>query len=272
MKQHVAHIHQWLIQWVATGTNPFIHAKLYQYHYPVCIQDAYTTLSAYFHRTPENEHFVFQILEARISQLLELELPQVPTHSLSTCPAVIRIAYSLARLHASIAYLCIALFDGDIRLRHRAEEILPILETWLLETVTDAAVSLQAISGTTLTRSCPANGNLGLSEAFWASWIVAESLRRTFLVGSTIINSYLMIKTGTVMPVACRGGLAFTTRQGAWDAKSAVVWEEMAMNVNLGLFHIDGAKRWLEEERSKGQKVPVDAFARLFLEGTFGKA
>lgn len=269
MKQHVDRINQWFVQWVATGSNPFIHAKLYQYHFPVCIQDAYTTLSAYFDRTPQNEHFVFQVLEARISQLLHLDIPQMERDSPSTCLAIIRIAHSLARLHASIAYIFVALFNGDIRLRHCAEQILPVMETWLLETVTDAAVSLQAASST---GSCPANGNVGVSEAFWASWIVAESLRRTFLVGSTIITSYAMIKAGKVVPAACKGGMAFTLRQGAWEAQSAAAWEEMAMNMNLGLFHVGDARRWLEKERGKGEMIRVDDFARTFLEGTFGNA
>lgn len=65
----------WLRQWVEKGCNPFVHRHLYSRQgLPQCLQDAWTTLTAYFSMTSRNEHLVMQIVEARASGLLQAQI------------------------------------------------------------------------------------------------------------------------------------------------------------------------------------------------------
>jgi len=58
-------------------------------------------------------------------------------------------------------------------------------------------------------------------QLVWYSWILAESLRRTWLVISAIHGVYMSSQDGLAH---CLGGMMFTSRQGFWDASSALSW------------------------------------------------
>ncbi len=117
VKRLIAQIQHWFAQWIYTGSNPFIHAQLYRHHLPLCVQDAYTTLSVYLHRTPENEHLVFQIFEARVTQLLADHgvLPADADYPISHQPSSTDLSIPdtlshLARVQTLTTYLLIMLF------------------------------------------------------------------------------------------------------------------------------------------------------------------
>lgn len=83
-------------------------------------------------------------------------------------------------------------------------------------------------------------------QDLWRSWIIAESVRRTYTVVDTIINVYEIMTQGWA---DCQGGLLFTARKAAWDADSAVRW---AQTVGLG---DDGAAVG-DEKEGRGQ-IPL---------------
>lgn len=127
---HVETIKDWQRRWVQTGSNPYIHTNVYRFRMPRCVQDAYTTLSAYIERTPENKSVIARIVEDRVRQLLDdqpdgIEGDQEETHG------ALGPFENLARVHALHIYQSIGLFDGDIRLRHVAETQIPTLNAWL---------------------------------------------------------------------------------------------------------------------------------------------
>lgn len=61
-------------------------------------------------------------------------------------------------------------------------------------------------------------------QDLWRSWIITESVRRTYTVVDTIINVYEIMTQGWA---DCQGGLLFTARKDAWDADCAVRWAQV---------------------------------------------
>ncbi|CAK7232379.1 hypothetical protein SCUCBS95973_008240 [Sporothrix curviconia] len=129
----------------------------------------------------------------------------------------------VARLHALIVYQSISLFDGDIRTRHLAEARLPLLGQWsqqLLSSARQKFSSTTALLDMTVALHC---GPMDSDEHPWYLWILTESIRRTWLIGGGLEAIYSMLQRGWY---PCPGGVMFTTRQGVWDAPSALAWEE----------------------------------------------
>ncbi|KFY09804.1 hypothetical protein V491_07969 [Pseudogymnoascus sp. VKM F-3775] len=252
IKYHIKNIHQWLKQWVAKGSNPFIHARLYQTRFPQCIQDAHMIISCYFTKTDINELTVFRIIEDRARRLVEDGL----TGSLLGTP--LDTHEHLARVQALAIYQAICLYDGDIRLRHLAEGYIPVLSSWIREMVDHATqatclgrmVMSSPYEDTAIEPSC--------ENLLWYSWILAESIRRTSMLAASIQSIYLIHRDGTA---SCYGSMTFTTRQGAWDADSAYAWEKMCSEVNVGFVQLAEAPILLTEAAPDD----VDEFAKAML-------
>ena len=218
-------------------------------------------MSPYLSRSPDNEHVVFEILRSRLKKLLadyeesDARLEDTTTLRQSTSSASCSDTLDhLARVQALSTYLILMLFNGDDHLRHTAEKQIPVLDAWMREMVQTARTDMSAQSSVD-----PFD-----KDALWRSWILAESLRRTWIVGRTIAAQYEMLKAGAPVPSACKGGMAFTTRKGAWEAGSAEEWEGMAAEVNFGLLQVGDARRWVQWGGiSRGE---VNSFAKIFLE------
>ena len=225
------------------------------------VQDAYSAMSTYLNRTPDNEYVVFEILTSRLKKLLadygESDAIVDDTAALrqsTRSPPCSDTLDHLARVQAMSTYLILMLFNGDDHLRHTAEKQIPVLDAWMREMVQTARTDMLAQSSV----------NPFDKDALWRAWILAESLRRTWIVGRTIAAQYEMLKAGAPVPSACKGGMAFTTRKGAWEAGSAEEWEGMAAEVNFGLLQIGDARRWVQWGGiSTGE---VNSFASIFLE------
>lgn len=252
IKYHIQNIHRWLKQWVAKGSNPFIHTRLYQTRFPQCIQDAYMALSCYFSKTDLNELMVFRIIEDRARRLVEDDL----TGSLLGTP--LDTHEHLARVQALSMYQAICLYDGNIRLRHLAEGYIPVLNSWIRDMIDHAsqAPCLGRMVMSSLyedTAIEPSSENL-----LWYSWILAESIRRTSMLAASIQSIYLIHRDGTA---SCYGSMMFTTRQGAWDVDSAYAWEKMCSEVNVGFVQLAEAPSLL----TKAAPDDVDEFAKTML-------
>jgi len=274
LKRLVTDIHRWLTEWVEKGSNPFIHSRLYRTRFPRCVQDAYTALSCYLHKTPSNEQTVFQIIENRAMNLLaEYNVPSADSllGNTRSSPVTLDPLEHLARVHALLVYQILCLYDGDIRLRHVAESHTPVLNTWKQQMVENA--SHTACLGASITSSAHEQTAIGFSSPdsarsenlLWHSWILAESIRRTWLVACGIQGTYLIIQKGRVTP--CQGGMMFTTRQGVWEAQSALAWEKLCSEVNVGLMQVAVAEKLFTEIASDD----VDEFTNLILQAIFGE-
>lgn len=257
---YVTMIWEWLTQWVEQGSNPFIHAALYRTRLPPCVQDAYTALSSYIHKKQSNEQMIFRILEDRAKQLIDTkgiftnvsDQPDKDHDSLNSVE-------HLARVQSLLIYQIIGLFDGDIRLRHLAETQRPILDDWVRE---------MAMSGGSMDMCAPDQlyeyASVDQDNLHWYSWIVAESIQRTWMMASGIHVIYLMMQQGVTTP--CLGSVVFTTRTGIWEAPSAVAWSKLCLERSSGLIQMAEADRLFAEAAPED----VNDFTKVFLEATFG--
>lgn len=239
LKRFIRKIQQWLAEWTEKGSNPFIHARLYRNQSPRCISDAYLTLSCYLHKTVLNEDTVFQIIGDRAQGLVSEYSTNTPSDPLE----------HMARVHALLVYQAIGLYDGDIRLRYISESHIPVLHKWQRELVLQASHSVVSSA---------------LSSDLWYSWILSESIRRTYVVGSGLQWVFQAMKEGRAVP--CQGGMMFTTRQGAWEAESAVEWEKLCSEVHVGLMQMAEAGSLFE----KVAPHEVNRFTKVLLEFAFG--
>ncbi|KAI9711558.1 MAG: hypothetical protein M1820_002123 [Bogoriella megaspora] len=262
----MAKIHRWLAQWVDGDSNPFIHHQLYRHRFPQSVQDAYMVLSCYLHRKPSNEQAIFRIVQDRARQLVEQDT--LSAHSqLGTViitSATLDPLEHLARSHALLIYQLISLYDGNIRLRCIAESHVPVLDDWMRQAVDRASRSgnlgsfLVSPSNTEA-----AYRDVPWEKLVWHSWIIAESLRRTWLVASAVQGVYMTSQDGLAH---CLGGMMFTSRQGFWEATSALAWQKRCSEVYGGLI------RLTETDKLFTFIAPedLDDFAKVILEVTFG--
>jgi len=268
LKRLIRRIHRWLAEWVEKGSNPFIHSRLYRNRFPRCVQDAYTALSCYLHKTASNEKTVFRIIEDRAKQLLaEHGIPSVDSlqENISMSSATLDPLEHIARVQALLVY------DGDIRLRHVAESHIPVLNCWTQQMVENASQAA-CLGGSVISSAYEQNAvDFGLSyitlyeNVFWYSWVLAESIRRTWLIASGVQGTYLIIQQSRAVP--CQGGMMFTTRHGVWEAQSAPAWEKLCSQVNVGLMQVAEADKLFTEVAPED----VDDFTILILQATFGE-
>ena len=273
-KRFTTKILQWLTQWVDEGNNPFIHSRLYQTRFPRSVQDAYTALNSYLHRTAKNEHMVFRIIEDRSKSLLSENgvVPgNPPPDSARLSLASLDVLEHLARVQALLVYQILGLYDGNIRLRHVAERNIPVLNSWLRQMVQHASQAVY-LGSSLLSPTCDKTA-IGFSMSdiahsenqLWYSWIIAESIRRTYLVASGAQGIYLGIQQGGESP-ECLGGMMFTTRHGIWEATSSPDWERLCSEVNVGLMRLAESDK-LFTEATPGE---INEFSKLMLEVVFG--
>jgi hypothetical protein len=259
-------LHRWLTQWVDQGSNPFIHAFLYKARMPLCIQDAYTTLSSYLHKKSTNEQMIFRILEERVRRL-------VATQGLEDWPGkdqnVLHSIDHLARVQSLIIYLIMGLFDGDVRLRHFTESQMPVLDKWVDAMIDHSNQMLSASADSATEGQLCSRLNIpnvnDRENLNWHCWIVAESTQRTWMMANGIQAVYSMMQLGMVPQ--CPGSMVVTTGPGVWEASSAVAWTRLCLETKLGIVRMSEAERLFVEA------VPeeVNDFMKVFLEATFGK-
>jgi hypothetical protein len=273
LKRHIGQIRRWLTKWVEKGSNPFIHARLYRTRFPRCIQDAYAALSCYINKNEANEQNIFQIIETKATEL-------VAKYSISSAESsqengMNSIALDsldhIARVHALMVYQFLGLYDGDIRLRHLSETYIPVLNRWMREMVQHT--SQAACLGGSVISSTYEQTDADFGQSYiphdqnllWYAWIVAESVRRSWVIGAGIQVAFLVLQQGGAVP--CQGGMMFTTRQGVWEAQSAVAWEKLCSERPVGLMHVAEADRLFTEAAAE----EVNEFTKVVLEITFGK-
>ena len=237
------------------------------------MQDAYTVLSCYLHKTVSNEQTILQIIEDRVKQLLaEHSIPSAdPLLESTTDSVTLDSLEHVARVQALLIYQVLCLYDGDIRLRHIAESHIPVLNSWM-EQMVEHASRVLCLGGSIISSahersvdgfSLPDIGHC--ENLLWYSWIMAESIRRTWLVASGIQGTYLVMQQCRAIP--CQGGMVVTTRQGVWEAQSARAWEKLCSEVNVGLMQVAETNKLFTEVTP----ADVDDFAIFILQAAFGE-
>lgn len=265
LHRFIVKIRLWLRRWVDTGTNPFIHARIYQTRLPSCIKDAYAALTCYLGKTNHNERLVLRVVEDGVVGLVKEY--DSGTRTLDSLEHI-------ARVQSLLIYQIISLYDGDIRLRHLAESYIPILNKWMKEMVQVASTQSNSLGPSLVSFPSPYSQILAPQSQvplcendnlLWYSWILSETIRRTWVVGSGIQVVYLALQGEGPMP--CQGGMMFSTRKEVWEASSAMAWEKLCSEVHVGLMQMADAERLFGEVDSKD----VNEFTKVLLEVCFGR-
>ncbi|KAF2500621.1 hypothetical protein BU16DRAFT_253623 [Lophium mytilinum] len=270
LKRHIRSTQAWLEQWIATGSNPFIHSHLYATRFPSCIQVAYTTLSAYLNRTEANTETILRIVEDRTNELLlenGVTFGDLGQENNTASPQL-EVLDHLARIHALFVYHTISLFDGDIRSRSLAEPRCHVLNRWVSQMVDCARHSLSqlsfAFSPLDLTQgSLPAPYPTSTTENLWHTWILSESVRRTWMTVTGMYAVYHALQQGWTL---CPGGIMFTNSQGVWQAETASAWEKICLEGVVMFMQRFEAERLFSE----ASPSDVDEFGKRMMEITFG--
>ncbi|KAI1393067.1 uncharacterized protein F4822DRAFT_393008 [Hypoxylon trugodes] len=277
LKHHIATVQSWMRQWTTTGRSPFIHHRLYALRMPRCLQDAYTTLTTYLARTPENSDLCFQIVQERATEIIEDAQRTAPTPSSGDAATdsiggavLLDPVDHLARVHALFVYQVIGLFDGDIGLRASAENRMSILTAWVAEMWESAELDA-SIYSTMLALDRATNdeqtGSVSRTEeetTAWRRWTVLESIRRAWLLVTITQSIYQLFKEGWSQ---CPGSVNWTTRAGLWDASDQYSWSKLVANGSGPLFVPSLRADILYKEATPSE---VDEFGHAILIAQFG--
>lgn len=217
--------------WASQGHNGFIHHRLYERGMPSCVQDAFAITAAYVGATPAVKSTVLQIAEDRSSALATfLDVPD------DTEPDEAAVRLQLARHQSLFVLAFILLFDGSIRARGAGERIMPTLKRWQARLWRMAKVYRTDLQRQYAHKPCcqqyqqQGGPDAGYTHSFevladlWKLWILTESIRRSHLITSAVINIYQCMSWGAA---ECQGATKFTARRGLWGATSAAAWLEL---------------------------------------------
>lgn len=274
LKRFLKGIQRRLNEWVSTGGTDFIHRHLYEFRNPRCVQDAQTTLALYLARTDENEDAVFRTLDDRARQLLEDEKRHAPSSG------GLEVFEHLARVHALMTYQIVGLLDGDIHLRTAAESRTKLLETWveqMIERMRSTSAFCSENMGDYLavvanvmglgTEDCPGQAQQDQAmrqDLIWRAWVLAESLRRTWVTVRGLNITYHALQKGWA---DCCGSIKLTAGQGMWDAPSSHAWAEVTREKDVWFIEGTETERLFVEATADN----VDDFTKGCMEMSFGR-
>ncbi|KAI1102524.1 hypothetical protein F4804DRAFT_262976 [Jackrogersella minutella] len=189
----------WPTKFVRKLETPFIHSSLRDTpSLPLPLEEAFSACASYACREETTKSIVMNIIERRVSQLIELD------------PSAMSFETHLASLQAFLILHTIQLWDGDVRQRAQAEMHSYILESWALQLHMRASeASKQQDAGFT-----------------WEWWVTLESARRTAITTLMAQGIYELNKYGVCSYVPNLAEMPFTINDGPWNAQNSDDWEK----------------------------------------------
>ncbi|KAM0327572.1 hypothetical protein ACHAQA_005864 [Verticillium albo-atrum] len=248
----------WLVRYLREGHSPFIHRHLYnKSHMPPSMQGAIAALALAQTTTPENEHLVDAISSSFLSTLLTCQ-----SHDIGVIVPNLSTRDQLARTQALLIHLLLALFSPSISRRATAETHLDTLLLWARQLWNSANIDAATSS---LGPNQPSSDPIA---SLHQTFILSESVRRTFILANIATGVYLSLRTTGALPThVCDGDVCLTFRAGLWDAPSAARWEARALSACPLFLHSLKGQTLFE------MGVPaadVDEFARHVLTVVWG--
>lgn len=260
LKPLVDAVKQMLHTWIVKGHNSFIHPRLYERSLPTCLQDAFTTLAAYEARTPAVTDTILQIAQDRSAALASRPTPLVMDRE--------DILEELAHVQALFIHEFIQLWDGAIAPRAHAESLIPTLRLWmatLWQTVKEYRAHDLLLSVKATDESCcEFSKDFTTQSNLWHLWILTESIRRTDILVTTVINTYEIMTKGWA---ECSGTNMLTARAGLWQAESALDWCEFVEHKSPLLVPSFEPKQLMEQFKAE----ECDDFVKMFWGFIVGK-
>lgn len=195
---------------VTDSKTPFIHGSLYESYTPRAIQDILGVCALYGEKTVANQGLVYRILSQQADRLM---VDYADSSSID----------QLASVQALALLQIIRLFDGDIRQRADAERTEPLF----VELIRQLQHRSKQLEGTRGNTTCPI---LSEGAESWQSWLFAESLRRTIIVGYTLQGLYCFLKNGWDDSHHEFENLSFFAQKALWAANSESQWQSALKN------------------------------------------
>jgi hypothetical protein len=220
---------------------------------PSSIQDVYMAFGMYAHRTKGNLDLVHRIIGEKARDLVAIGGSADPD-----------LLNHLARVQALLIYQTIGLQSGNNQLRYTCERNIPTLMEWTHDLV-DRARQYPTFGQILISKNglVSSAGGESWEQNVWYSWIVAESIRRTWLMVSMVQGIYLTSQDGIDH---CLGGMMFTSRKGFWDTADALAWQQLCVEVHGGLIRLPDVHSLF----ARIDPPYLDEFAELVLQVTFG--
>lgn len=174
---------------------------------------------------------VLRIIVARMQDLASTPTPAEPREA-------------LAHVFALTVYYVMACLDGDVESRATAESTLPSLLTAANALIPHANIGAEPTYPAALSLS-----PLAETEAFWKSWILTESVRRTVFFAYQFQACYSLLSgASSVDCCAMAKAQCWTLAAPLWHAQNAVdfavVWgskNRFTMTVNMAETNFDVA-------------------------------
>ncbi|KAJ3496847.1 hypothetical protein NLG97_g2354 [Lecanicillium saksenae] len=229
-KEFIKTVGIWVRGWARNGHCPFIHSELYaDTGTPNCLQDAFACLAAYEMKTDRTEEMAWQLVERTATELFRQKASESGDRSPlpDSSPRVIEtleLSETLALIQSGFLITYIRLFDGDIRQRSLAEAHMDTLLSWLKKLTVKADLFSPRLTFAAgkrhrvVDQTTPSSTNVAHQ---WRDWILAESVRRTWIVTVYTLSVFCALRGDQVR---CSGKIAFTMRAGLWEAQSASAW------------------------------------------------
>lgn len=167
--------------------------------------DLLTSCALYLAIKPATKAMIMRIIVARMQEVAASPIPEDPREA-------------LARLFALTVYHVITCLDGDVESRAAAEITLPSLLTSAASLMPHSKLGVEATYPATLSLY-----PLAETEAFWKTWILTESIRRTIFFAYQFQVCYSLLSG--VSAVDCREmskAQCWTLAAPLWHAENAV--------------------------------------------------
>jgi Fungal Zn(2)-Cys(6) binuclear cluster domain len=227
------------------GTG-WIHPMLYREYMPRSMQDAYAACGLYINKNPKNQRNVFRFIGLRSKELTSMDEPVEPIDL-------------VARIQALLLYQIIRLLDGDIRQRANGEADLNTLDEW--------ARRLRSMSKPCNESLLDSQDDIYLIPQSFESWILDESVRRTYLFANYFIAFHKIVKVGTLPVEGCHWiNNGWTASAHLWRAPSKLVWQ----TAWTGKLHFVVKEMDVSEILKYARAGDIDEFGKLIIATLIG--
>lgn len=231
LKEFIVTVRSWISQWAREAHCPILHRHLYsETGLPQCLEEAFAAVTMFEAKTDANEEVVLRIIEKSADKLLQEALVSADSCLEEGGALGLQTAEHLARVQALFIYQFLRLFGSDIRQRARAEAATPAMmgmNSMMWDSANTNAYLETSLGFVGLFSQSLRLGGAGPSDPWgqqWRDWLLAESVRRIWLMVNYTHAVYTTLRDGLG---SCSGGVAFTARKGLWDAQSAWSWRQI---------------------------------------------
>lgn len=218
-------IQSWLKRFLHQGHNPFIHRHLYSNTtMPLCMQDAFASISIHQNATASNEHIIDDIFASQVGALVTKQ----PIEG-SEAFSLLSTRDHIERTQALLIHLLLALFSSSIPRRAKAECLIATLHHWMNQLWQSASQDanfhdvIQSISSVDGVESVSIDDPV---SDLYQSFVVYESTRRTWILSNFATGVYQSLRGN--WGTTCTGDICITARAELWDASSPARWAAIA--------------------------------------------